>query len=276
VKKQITALNIALCALLIPLSTAFSVRAAEENAAPEAPVQDAIPDDAAKEEEETTSADPQFIEGSTFSGKPAYDESLGGFVYEPYEDGGYIITGYNEIERNVSIPETIGEIKVTAIGETAFYGKDNILSVTIPDTVTYIGRDAFGDCKKLASVRLPASLRTIEADAFRGCDMLREITLPEGLESIGDSAFEGCARIGRLKAPSSLREIGIDAFLSCESLILECGGNAYAEDYAAKNSIPTSFTDTGTFQLVICAVMAAILLCAVVIVRKVMKKSRAK
>jgi len=256
---------------ILIISAALPVYCAQaDNEVPQAEDNNETPEDG--EEEVTTQPEPEFIEGSTFSGKPAYDESLGGFVYEPDGNGGYVITGYNEIERNIVIPDMIGDIPVTAIGETAFYGKGDILSVTVPDGVTVIGKDAFGDCKKLASVKLPASVREIGADAFRGCDMLRDIKLPSGLEVIGDSAFEGCTRLGKLTVPASLREIGVDAFLSCESLILECSGNPTAEEYAEHYSIPTSFTDTGGFQLMICAAIAVVLLAAVVIVKKTVKK----
>ena len=224
----------------------------------------AQPDDDA----ETTTA-PEFIEGSTFTGKPAYDETLGGFAYEQDENGGYKITGYNETERSITVPQTIGDVTVTAIGDTAFYGSD-LISVVLPETVTKIGQDSFGDCKELTSVSL-TGVTDIGAFAFKGCDMLRDVTLSDKLVTIGDSAFEGCIRLKKLTVPASVAEIGVDAFLGCESMILDCSLNDTAAEYAERFSIPTSFAETGTFQLVLCAGIAAFLLAAIVIVRKVIK-----
>ena len=224
------------------------------------------PDDDA---EITTLPDPEFIEGSTFSGKTAYDETLGGFAYEPDGNGGYIITGYNETERSITVPQTIGDVTVTAIGDTAFYGS-NLISVVLPDTVTKIGQDSFGDCKELTSVSL-TGVTDIGAFAFKGCDMLRDVTLSDKLVTIGDSAFEGCIRLKKLTVPASVAEIGVDAFLGCESMILDCSLNDTAAEYAERFSIPTSFAETGTFQLVLCAGIAAFLLAAIVIVLKVIK-----
>ena len=223
------------------------------------------PDDDA----ETTTA-PEFIEGSTFTGKPAYDETLGGFAYEPDGNGGYIITGYNETERSITVPQTIGDVTVTAIGDTAFYGSD-LISVVLPDTVTKIGQDSFGDCKELTSVSLPG-VSDIGVFAFKGCDMLREAVLSEKLEVIGDSAFEGCVRLSGLKIPASVTEIGTDAFIGCESMILDCSESPIAAEYAERYSIATSFAETGTFQIILCAGITAVLLAALIIIRKVTKK----
>ena len=63
------------------------------------------------------------------------------------------ITGYNGTDTNVVIPDTINidgeEIKVTTIGERAFYGDDTITSITIGKNVTTIGFHAFSGCDNL-------------------------------------------------------------------------------------------------------------------------------
>ena len=98
--------------------------------------------------------------------------------------------------------------------------------------------------------------------------MLREAVLSDRLEVIGDSAFEGCIRLKRLVMPASLAEIGVDAFIGCEHMILDCAESAIAREYAEQYAIATSFAQTGTFQLVLCAGIAAVLLAAIVIVRR--------
>ena len=225
---------------------------------------------AVPEEAEETSArpvsEPEFIEGSTFSGKTAYDESLLGFAYESDGNGGCVIIGYNGDERSITVPQTIGELTVTAIGDTAFYGSE-LTSVVLPDTVVGIGRDSFGDSKSLTSVKMPGVV-SIGTAAFKGCDMLREAVLSDRLEVIGDSAFEGCIRLKSLTAPASLAEIGVDAFIGCENMILDCSESELAREYAERFSIATSFAQTGTFQTVLCIGIAAVLLAAAAVVRR--------
>ncbi len=223
-----------------------------------------------------TTTEPVFDPNSTFTGKPAYDESLGGFVYEEDGNGGCIITGYNEFEKSITIPSTIGDLPVRGIGETAFYGKESIVSVTIPEGVTYIATDAFGDCLKLATVNLPSTLVEIGHRAFRGCEMLRNITLPEGLTTLGDFAFEGCIRIRALKAPTTLSDIGIDAFSACSSLILDTSANEYAAKYAEQNAIPTTFADTTAFSMIICGIITAVGLGAIAVANKLRRSGNRK
>ena len=76
----------------------------------------------------------------------------------------------------VVIPDTINvdaeEIKVTTIGERAFYDDDTITSVTIGNNVTSIGERAFYDCDSLTSIIIPDSVTIIGEYAFYWCSNL--------------------------------------------------------------------------------------------------------
>ena len=65
------------------------------------------------------------------------------------EGNGVVITKYKGAGGAVVIPATIGGKAVTGIGSYAFYFRDSLTSVTIPDGVTTIGMSAFSGCKRL-------------------------------------------------------------------------------------------------------------------------------
>ena len=73
------------------------------------------------------------------------------FDYEVNEDGETCtITGIGKCkQRNISIGDYIDGYKITAISDGAFSGCDNLVSVTIGDSVTTIGNQAFYNCSNL-------------------------------------------------------------------------------------------------------------------------------
>lgn len=130
------------------------------------------------------------------------------------------ITKYNGNETAVVIPETIGEVPVTAIGADAFNNNDAVQSVTIPATVTSIGATAFLDCDYLNKVTFAGTseLVTIGANAFERCVRLANITLPPNLTTIGTKAFLNCYALTAVSIPSEVSTIGVAAFQSCYAL----------------------------------------------------------
>lgn len=144
-------------------------------------------------------------------------------------------------------------LKVTSIGERAFFGCRPLTKITIPPTVTSIGTWAFGWCDSITSIVIPESVTAMGADVFDGCLALSNIEVengnqvfesqgdgiysggkktlvacrpttegifivPEGTESIGQRAFGGCMFVDSVKIASTVREIGNDAFSYCNSL----------------------------------------------------------
>ncbi|OQB13377.1 MAG: hypothetical protein BWY15_01841 [Firmicutes bacterium ADurb.Bin193] len=64
------------------------------------------------------------------------------------------ITGYSGNGGIVMIPQTIGGVTVTTIGEYAFFRCNSLISVTIPNSVTTIEEGAFYSCENLTSVTI--------------------------------------------------------------------------------------------------------------------------
>ena len=54
-------------------------------------------------------------------------------------------------------------------------------------------------------------------------------------------------------------EGGVDAFMGCDRLVMDVKGNPYAKAYAEQYNIPTGFTSTFAFTLILLAVTTALL-----------------
>ena len=116
--------------------------------------------------------------------------------------------------KNVTIPQSVTSIgdsafgecssletlslgeNIKTIGDSAFYhcinlGKDDLTSVTIPQSVTSIGNYVFRYCTLLKNVTIPEKVTTIGLGTFSYCKQLEYIMLPAGLTSFQDS-LEGC------------------------------------------------------------------------------------
>lgn len=161
--------------------------------------------------------------------------------------------------RSVVIPEG-----VTKIGQSAFAGCVDMVSVTIPASVVEIADDAFDQCFHVAkwaispdnpyykkngsfiytdngamifraavrlegSLTIPAGVKKINTSAFDYCK-ITEVYIPEGVEQIGKRAF-GATALKTVDLPSSLEAIGAAAFSDCYQL--------------ASISIPSSVKNVG-------------------------------
>ncbi|MBD5086643.1 MAG: leucine-rich repeat protein [Clostridiales bacterium] len=82
-------------------------------------------------------------------------------------DSGYALVECKSAEEHVTIPSKVRGLSVTEIGPDAFYGRTNLKSVDIPDTVISIGDDAFAYCNKMTEIVIPHSVKYMGYAAFR-------------------------------------------------------------------------------------------------------------
>ena len=120
-------------------------------------------------------------------------------IYEKVGNA-YVVTGETANATHIVIPAEHEGLPVTAIKESAFaYSrhKENILSVTIPDSVTAIERNAFYNRDEMTNVYIGADSKLTEIgnNAFSGNYALEFIYIPSGVTEIGDSAFNNCGAI---------------------------------------------------------------------------------
>ena len=143
--------------------------------------------------------------------------TYGDFEYTLENNYTCTITKYNGHAANVTIPSTIYGNKVCRIRYDSFCDNNNIISVTIPNSVKEIGSSAFANCYSLSSVTFSGNLKLIEYRAFSNTN-LKKVTIPNSVTEIDDYAFSGCENLSSLTLSNKLDSIGRGAFESCTSL----------------------------------------------------------
>ena len=177
----------------------------------------------------------------------------GSFEYQVMEDGTAVITGVFVSHETMVIPSEVDGIKVTRIGERAFYCCDCVY-LTISEGITAFEDNAFVLCRQLERVNIPNSVVYIGENPFESCYNLKEIILspdhpvlelvngaliekdikcllsclyglvegpydiPEGTRSIGPGAFHFCEGLTEIVIPASVQVIGRSAFSQCHNL----------------------------------------------------------
>ena len=142
--------------------------------------------------------EPATMETDEPAGKAVQEEGLAPLANAASDfsytvaNGAATITGYTGSSQTVVIPGTIGGYPVTAIGNKAFYARNNLISITLPESVTTIGDYAFYGCNGLPAFTIPDRVTTIGEGAFFLCSSVQSITIPETVTSIGADAFRSC------------------------------------------------------------------------------------
>lgn len=95
--------------------------------------------------------------------------------------------------------------------------QEQITRVVVEEGCYTIAKGAFYGCQNLTSVTLPSTVRAINESAFYGCKGLKEIQLPEALQEVGEHAFRESG-LRQIEIPPKVKNIGIHAFRDCVSL----------------------------------------------------------
>lgn len=116
--------------------------------------------------------------------------SLDGVLYNKNKT--ILIQSPNTMKGTFKVPQN-----VTAIGNYAFAGCNELTEISLPKSLKTIGNNAFAGLKRLSgSFSIPDSVTDIGGSAFSGCSDLRTIIISSKvLKSIGESAFSGCVNL---------------------------------------------------------------------------------
>ena len=156
---------------------------------------------------------------------------------------------------------------ITAIGNSAFFCCDSLISVAIPDSVISIRDSAFSCCKSLTSITIPDSVTSIGDETFSSCVSLTSVTIPDSVTSIGDSAFSSCVSLTSVTIPDSVTSIGNIAFSFCTSLtsitipdsVTSIGDGAFYACYSLTSiTIPDSVTSIWDWAFSSCTSLTSI------------------
>ena len=142
-----------------------------------------------------------------------------GVLYDISADGTYAeVIGYTGEATRVRIADTYSDLPVKNIYSKAFYQKESIISVIIPDTVETIGSEAFQYCSQLTNLVIGNSVTSIGEYAFHYCSSLTSVVIGDSVTTIGDDAFHGCSSLTSVVIGDSVTSIGDYAFQYCRSL----------------------------------------------------------
>ena len=96
---------------------------------------------------------------------------------------------------------------VVSVGENAFAGSDELISVQFPSTLRALSACAFLGCTGLRQVYLPESIQHFSSCVFTGCTSLQQITLPRRTEIIDTLTFYCCASLESIVLPHRVRMV---------------------------------------------------------------------
>lgn len=148
------------------------------------------------------------------------------------------ITACTSEYKNIIVPDTIGGITPTAVGNSVFKGSD-IMSVELPDTVKSLGESCFEDCKSLKYITAEGVVSFSGKYVFSGCSELRREIMPN-LKQASDNAFYGCSKLHGIDFEASLESIESQMFAKSGLLNVSFSKSAYdsANGYYAFRETP--------------------------------------
>ena len=144
------------------------------------------------------------------------------------------VTSGGNYSGDITIPEKVTynatEYSVTSIGNSAFYWRSSLTSISIPNSVTSIGDYAFSYCSSLTSITIPNSVTSIGRWAFSHCSSLTSITIPNSVNSIGNQAFLSCSSLTSItclgSTPPEASDLGANTS-TCTLIVPKEAYNSY-------------------------------------------------
>lgn len=158
--------------------------------------------------------------GTMFAGRPAVPVL---FTYTA-SGGAVTITKYIGIWGSVAVPDTIGGLPVTSIGNVTFYGCASLTNIWIGTNVTSIAGQAFVGCPNLLAINVDANNpvygsrdgvlfnQSQTALLYYPGGRAGSYTIPDGVTTLPNYAFQSCPALTSLTVPGSVTSIATLAF----------------------------------------------------------------
>lgn len=181
----------------------------------------------------------------------------------------HIYPKYSPFYEADDIKAVIVEEGVTSICGQAFYGCENLSSISLPSTIEKIGVNAFTNTAYykdemnwesgvlyignhlikaktdlFSECYIKDGTITIANMAFDNCTNLTSVILPDSVENIGEQAFDRCSSLFELQMSKNIKRIDSCAFHMCSKLaeiwlpdhVIEIGYAAFSDTKYARNS----------------------------------------
>eukprot|EP00041_Stephanoeca_diplocostata_P028783 m.832182 g.832182 ORF g.832182 m.832182 type:complete len:1540 (+) comp23434_c1_seq2:167-4786(+) len=103
------------------------------------------------------------------------------------------------------------------IGSLAFSGCEQLLNLTIPDSISVINQSSFSNMS-ITTVYIGNNVTVIGSKAFEGCKSLEDVVMPNSVMRIGQSVFSECGSLQYAILSEQLTSIGAYAFANTSSL----------------------------------------------------------
>jgi len=135
------------------------------------------------------------------------------------------LTDYNEsviaaaLKNNsgVMVNLSIGMVKTNAIGDEAFKGCSNLVSITLMPFCQRIGQEAFANCTNLKTVNFNAIINDIDYSAFEGCTQLEDLSIPSSVQNWGDYSFSN-GHLTKIMTPFAIKTVDLASTQKCSML----------------------------------------------------------
>lgn len=147
----------------------------------------------------------------------------GDYVYSVLSDGSACIEEFRGDAGDITVPDSIDNLKVTALGDDTF-NNTGVTSVTIPASITSVGKYTFSDCYALTNIFVEDgsdSFKSVDGIlfskdgksifAYPQCKSGDSYKIPDGVENIETAAFYA-STLSSVSFPASLSSIAHHAF----------------------------------------------------------------
>ena len=157
------------------------------------------------------------------AGAFAQEFTIDGINYKvDYDDSFAVNVVSGDYSGDIIIPEQVvyddNTFVVAGIEHSAFYFKEELTSIVLPNTITAIPSEAFEYDKNLKNIQIGNNMQKIGFAAFLGCHSLTQIIIPDSVKTISECCFEYCTSLETVIIGSGCKTIQSAAFGSCKKL----------------------------------------------------------